>query len=67
MLEAKNGRLTDDDPHPRGVARLDHVRELVAVPVLGDELVRDNLVVCPPLISEDVLLRWAHWFIVVGT
>ena len=36
---SRNWRLTDDDTHPRAVARLDHVGELVAVAVLGRELV----------------------------
>ena len=60
ILEAKNGRLTDDDPHPRGMACLDHVRELGAVPVLGRELVRDGLVVGPPGVALDMFLRRIH-------
>ena len=57
---SRNWRLTDNDTHPRTVARLDHVSELVAVAVLGRELVRDGLVVGPPGVALDMLLGRVH-------
>jgi hypothetical protein len=45
----------DEDADARRLARRDHRAELVPVPALADELVRDGLVRRPPLAAGDVL------------
>ena len=61
VTTATRTSLTDDDTDTSTVASIHHVLELLTVTVLGRELVGHRLVVCPPLVAANALLRRVHY------
>ena len=54
MSDGNQDRHTSDDSNTGIVASVDHVPILVDGATFGLELVTDDLVVCPPLVTLDV-------------